>query len=442
MGREGTRELIADGQPWEPWSPRERVRPVFAVEPGRSGPSLMIAGAGNPYGFGWWARRVPVEAGRTYRFRARLRWEGLDDPNLHLLTAVAWRRADLSRSRCPQDYLATYGRDGDRVVVEEVLRAPDGTSDAELLLALRYAPGGTVWWESLTIEEVPAPRPRPLTVAVIRGRPPEPATAESARAYWAAQLEQAAASRPDLVCLPECLNQAGTGLPAQAVAEPLDGPMFQLLAEHAVRLGAYVGGCYYEDDDGYVFNTAVLLDRGGRRVGHYRKIHPYWPEEPDGVAPGDDLPVFPTEFGAVGIMICYDSWFGETARVLALKGAELVLFPNAGYETKIMPARAIDNRLYIAIASLNSPAAILNSLGEALVERRTPGVVAATIDLAQRPSPHPNAGGALNAGPGGLRATRNAASDRLLQELVEVHRWWSPPAPALVPAALPTVVSR
>jgi predicted amidohydrolase len=425
----GARELIAEGQPWESWSPRERVRPVFADEPGRSGPSLMIAGAGNSYGFGWWARRVPVEAGRTYRFCARLRWEGFEDPNLHLLTAVAWRRADLPRSRCPQDYLATYRHDGDRVVVEEVLRAPDGTNDAELLLALRFAPGGVVWWDSLTIEEVPAPRPQPLTVAVIRGRPPEPATAESARAYWAALLEQAAASRPDLVCLPECLNQIGTGRPAHAA-------MGALLAEHAVRLHAYVSGCYYEDDGGYVFNTAVLLDRGGRRVGRYRKIHPYWPEEPDGVAPGDDLPVFQTEFGAVGIMICYDSWFGETARVLALKGAELVIFPNAGYETKIMPARAIDNGLYIAIASLNSPAAILNSLGEALVERRTPGVVAATIDLAQRPSPHPNAGGALNAGPGGLRAMRNAASDRLLQELVEAHRWWSPQAPSPVPAAV------
>lgn len=428
------RELVSTIGEWESWSPRAALRPAFAAETLDGVPALMIAGAENPACFGWWSRRVPVQSGATYHFRARLRWEGFTDPNLHLLTAVAWRRGDLVRSRCPQDYLSIYRSGDGRIVAEEILCAPEGTTDAELLLVLRYT-AGTAWWESLTLEAVAPPAPRPVTVAVVQGRPPASASPEAVRTYWAGLLTQAAASHPDLVCMPECMNQAATARPAQEVAEPLDGPTYRLLADHARRLGAYVSGCYYEADGDLVFNTAVLLDRSGHYVGRYRKIHPYWPEEPEGVSPGDDLPVFLTDFGSVGIMICYDSWFVEPARVLALKGAELVLFPNAGYETRIMPARAIDNGLYLAIASLNSPAAILNTLGEPLVERRAPGVIAATLDLAQRPSPHPNAGGRLNAGPAGRRATRNAASDRLLREALSEHQRWASDDPLLNPVA-------
>ncbi len=435
MDRVERRELVSTAGEWESWSPRAALRPAFARETLDGSPALMIAGAENPHCFGWWSRRVPVQPGATYRFRARLRWDGFIDPNLHLLTVVAWRRGDLARSRCPQDYLSIYRSDDGRIVAEEILRAPEGTTDAELLLVLRYT-AGTAWWESLTLEAVATPAPRPVTVAVVQGRPPASASPEAARTYWAGLLSQSAARHPDLVCMPECMNQAATGQAAQEVAEPLNGPTYRLLADHARRMGAYVSGCYYEADGDLVFNTAVLLDRRGHYVGRYRKIHPYWPEEPDGVSPGDDLPVFQTDFGSVGIMICYDSWFVEPARALALKGAELLLFPNAGYETKIMPARAIDNRLYVAIASLNSPAAILNTLGEPLVESRAPGVIAATLDLAQRPSPHPNAGGRLNASPAGLRATRNAASDRLLREALGEHQRWESCGPSPDPDPL------
>ena len=120
-------------------------------------------------------------------------------------------------------------------------------------------------------------------------------------------------------------------------------------------------------------------------------------------------------------MICYDSWWPESARLLALKGAELVLFPNAGYEERILPARAIDNNVHILTASLYSPAVITNTLGEALASSTQDGVLAAQVDLQHRPKCHPNAGGNLNPGPGGARWARNARSTRIYEEILALQ---------------------
>jgi predicted amidohydrolase len=128
----------------------------------------------------------------------------------------------------------------------------------------------------------------------------------------------------------------------------------------------------------------------------------------------------------VGIFICYDSWFAETTRLLALKGAEIILFPNAGYERKLLLARAIDNNVYFVVASLFSNAVIIDTLGDALVEASSDGIISAKIDLNSKPTPHPNAGGTLNASPGGRRGTRNSPSLKLYQDILEeVARWKS-----------------
>ena len=70
-----------------------------------------------------------------------------------------------------------------------------------------------------------------------------------------------------------------------------------------------------------------------------------------GLTPGVDYPVFDTDFGRVGISICYDSWFPEIYRALGLSGAELVLLPNAGYYEDLMPARAADSGIWVAVST-------------------------------------------------------------------------------------------
>lgn len=112
----------------------------------------------------------------------------------------------------------------------------------------------------------------------------------------------------------------------------------------------------YEYNDGKIYNSSYILDRNGVELGRYRKTQLTIGEHD--LTPGDDIPVFDLDFGKVGIMICFDNYFPEVARVLGLKGAELVLSPLYGdtlipqWEIK-MKARAIDNSMYIASSQID-----------------------------------------------------------------------------------------
>jgi N-carbamoylputrescine amidase len=132
-----------------------------------------------------------------------------------------------------------------------------------------------------------------------------------------------------------------------ARARPLDGhPTVAHFARLAAELGVVIPVSVFEKANRAYFNSVVLLDADGREAGRYRKSH-----IPDGVGyqekyyfnPGDTgFRVFDTRFGRIGIGICWDQWFPEAARAMALKGAELILYPTAiGSEP---PDPSIDSR--------------------------------------------------------------------------------------------------
>jgi N-carbamoylputrescine amidase len=102
----------------------------------------------------------------------------------------------------------------------------------------------------------------------------------------------------------------------------------------AKRLGIVLVVPFFEEAlPGVYFNSAVVYDRDGTYLGKYRKNH--IPEGPQYLekyyfTPGDlGYPIFKTQFGIIGIGICWDQWFPEVARILALQGAEILLYPTA-----------------------------------------------------------------------------------------------------------------
>jgi predicted amidohydrolase len=133
-----------------------------------------------------------------------------------------------------------------------------------------------------------------------------------------------------LVVLPE-LIVPGYRLEAAFLstgAEPLDGPTTAAWTELAAEAGGYVVGGFCERADGRLYNAAVLVGAEGVLL-HYRKLHTFGRER-EIFAPGDrGLPIARTPFGVVGLCICYDLRFVETARILALRGAELICVPTA-----------------------------------------------------------------------------------------------------------------
>jgi predicted amidohydrolase len=180
-------------------------------------------------------------------------------------------------------------------------------------------------------------------------------------------LEQATGGGADLAALPEVWPCQGSAEEVRAAAEQVPGSRTKRLADVARRHGMWVhGGSVLELDGERIFNTSVLLDRSGELVATYRKIH-LFDADPPGAVPsressvfsaGDQVVTAETEFGRVGLSICYDLRFPELYRALAVQGATIMFVPAAfRYETGVdhweplLRARAIEDQAFVVAAA-------------------------------------------------------------------------------------------
>jgi N-carbamoylputrescine amidase len=152
------------------------------------------------------------------------------------------------------------------------------------------------------------------------------------------QVREAARRGAQIVCLPElfrtqyfCQREDPTFFD---LAEPIPGPTTELLGRVAKELGCVIVSSVFERRSaGLYHNTAAVLDADGGLCGIYRKMH--IPDDPlyyekYYFAPGDlGFCAFPTRFGKVGTLVCWDQWYPEGARLTALKGADMLVYPTA-----------------------------------------------------------------------------------------------------------------
>lgn len=178
-------------------------------------------------------------------------------------------------------------------------------------------------------------------------------------------IDRAAATGARLVALPEIWPYLGPDDANRDHAETIPGPITEMLADRARRHGIYIhGGSILETRPGDpgMYNTAVVIDPLGEIIARYSKIHMYdivldgvaTFEESATVTPGSEIVMTEIDGIPVGLTICYDLRFPELFRILALRGAQLVILPAAftmttgkdHWETLIR-ARAIENGLYM-----------------------------------------------------------------------------------------------
>jgi deaminated glutathione amidase len=169
-----------------------------------------------------------------------------------------------------------------------------------------------------------------------------------------------------LVVLPEVwtgLGYSGKDI-YRAIAEPIPGPTTELLMREARRYGMYITGSLYEDAGrGIYHNSCPLIGPDGRILGIYRKTHlfdaPNRPDiqsgirESDKVRAGDDLPVFDTAIGRIGLSVCSDLRFPEVYREMTLNGARLLICASAFLSPRLdhweffLRARAAENQVWV-----------------------------------------------------------------------------------------------
>lgn len=195
---------------------------------------------------------------------------------------------------------------------------------------------------------------------------PQDATPDEIRQHHHRQMEpliqEAGQQGADIISF--CENALGHGIEApaddrKAHQDVLGGPDMQWAARqaatHAINLIMPTVG-YHNDE---LRNVAVVLNRKGETVGVYEKVHLTQIERQMGRVGGDSWPVFDLDFGRIGIMICHDMAFPESARCLALNGAEIIFWPThyAGlwgddYCISLIRATAIQSGVYMASISL------------------------------------------------------------------------------------------
>jgi predicted amidohydrolase len=189
----------------------------------------------------------------------------------------------------------------------------------------------------------------------------EPKLAEKERNLDAcfACLEEAAAAGAELLVLPEMaipgymFDSAEEALP---YAEEIPGPSTEAFERECRRLGMHAVCGLLERDGDTLYNAAILVGPDGL-IGSYRKTHLPFLGVDRFVVPGDELNVYDTPLGRIGVIICYDLRFPEVTRTLALKGADIVCLPTnfpmaAKVQTELITvARAAENRIYLLAAN-------------------------------------------------------------------------------------------
>ncbi len=388
--RESAFVAAQDGKPagWTEWSARPETSPRVFVDPlrGRTGPgSLAISGHSNLAEHGGWERKVSgVAPGEWYRFAAYYHAEAVGCESWQVVARLDWRTADGKRAGQP-DYAWRATREGSwtRLLLEA--KAPENTAAVVVQLYLSNAPSGTLWWGDISLDQIPDPGPRKVTIATINLKPRQTHSAAESVGRFIEAVETAVKVKTDIILLAEGITAVGTGKPYVEVAEPVPGPTTMRLGELARRRSSYIVAGIYEREGAAVYNTAVLIDRAGNVAGKYRKVYLPREEVEGGLTPGSDYPVFRTDLGTVGMMICYDVFFADPARALATKGAEVILMPIAGGDETLAKARAIENKVFLVTSGYEHPTYIMDPDGERLAVAPNRGDAAiATIDLNKR----------------------------------------------------------
>ena len=211
------------------------------------------------------------------------------------------------------------------------------------------------------------PRPRHLALGVVQTNSQDDKQANIAEAL--AGIDRAARMGARFVTLPETWTHLGPGKGDHAAAELIPGDLTRLLAdkarEHSIWLHA---GSIHErvPEHDKLYNTTVVFDPSGDIVARYRKMHLFDVDitghaayrESDTIEPGEEIVTFDLDGVRVGLAICYDIRFPELFRILALRGADIVMLPSAftlmtgkDHWDPLIRARAIENSLFMIAAA-------------------------------------------------------------------------------------------
>ncbi len=364
----------------EPWTPGAIASPVTSQA---ADGTVTIKGNGTLTCCGGWQFfYTGVRGGQAYRIRTRAEHQGLANARDSLVAMVLydqWKSTEHETGERPCNYLLPKPVDGGTMGFDAVVVAPEGATCMTVRYIFRWTEHGRSQWATPQIELADAPVRKSVKVCVVslgRRRPKEarvrsfssgldlPGDVARNVDLWASLIQAACLRKPQLVVTPEVVIGGESLVEGSVVVPgPATKPFEQLAREHRTHL---VLGVKQRDGDAF-YNSAVLIGPDGNVAGVYHKVHLATSEGFSGVSPGNSFPVFDTAIGRIGCLICMDTTVCESARMLALNGADFICLPIMGdlradrwspgspihqddRWRAIMRTRALDNQVCMIVA--------------------------------------------------------------------------------------------
>lgn len=380
---------------WYTWSPSELQSPEFSQESVDTGCMLKITSSGI-HSYGKWCCDIDyINGGDTYNFSVEYTVESVPCEAVSVSAILSWMK---NAEECStRDYVSNINtlENGWKVLSRQI-DAPAEAVSLKVELVLKW-PGdkGCVLWKNPSLERSNDLVKRNVKIATTYINPyiHNEISLEQRLDKICNVVDEAGIAGADIICLSETINDRALPLTMKEKSLPLHCEFTSAMREKAKHYNCYIIYSFHEDDAGYMYNTAILIDRNGNITGKYRKTHLALCEGESGIIPGNEYPVFDTDFGKIGILICWDHYFPEPSRILALKGAEILFVSTAGDAPVQSLARAIDNGVFMVISGVNRvqdssmmPSRIINPRGEVIgeVEDEDIGICIREIDLNKR----------------------------------------------------------
>jgi predicted amidohydrolase len=230
--------------------------------------------------------------------------------------------------------------------------------------------------------------PRNVRIATIALAGQHGPTVAANRQRMAGLIEQAMAEKPDILAIPESFTLCGLADPTiEEMAENVPGQTLEMAADYARKYSAYILCPILARRADGTHIEAFLLDRRGQIAGSYQKHHPVvegceYTRVEFGSRPGSAFPVFDTDFGRIGVQICFDVGYTDGWEALDRAGAEIFFWLSAYDGGRDLTAKSWQYHRFLVSAVQTTYARILNNMGETLaITGIHEHIAACTIDL-------------------------------------------------------------